>query len=346
MSPAVRLGRLLSGGARGVDELPTEFFHLTDEDRRYLTTLYDDSVPLPASASQELVSSNPRLEELQAAYAELDLPVLTASRWGRDAVQSFLDLRWFRGETLITWHYRELPRITALKYFIFMQYVRAHDPLGLLDRLDEDGAFGCWTYDYPAYGRVSRDLLESVIEISFLDSELHLSKRDRFSILDIGAGYGRLAHRMVKAFPGLIDYCCTDVIPECTLISEYYLRYRDCLPRARVVPLTRLASELQRGSFDVAVNIHSFSECPLAAIDWWIKLVRELEVPYVLVVPNESTELLSLELDGTRRPFVSLLERAGYRLATRRPVVEDPAVRQLLRLEDHFHLFRLESTAT
>ena len=92
-------------------------------------------------------------------------------------MRAFLDLRWFRGETLITWHYRELPRVTALKYFVLLRYVAERDTQGLLERLEEDGAFGCWTFEYPGYGRVSRDLLESVNEIAFLERELGLSAR-------------------------------------------------------------------------------------------------------------------------------------------------------------------------
>src|SRR3954470_21070776 len=166
-----------------------ELIELTPEDHRYLTTLYDDSTPLPESAS-DLRSDSPRLQELRAAYAALDLPVTIPSRWSEEAVDAFLDLRFFRGETLITWHYRELPRITKLKYFVFMTYVEERDKLGLLDELEEDGAYGCWTYEYPGYGRYSRDLIESVNEIAFLERELALSKRGRFSVLDVGAGYG------------------------------------------------------------------------------------------------------------------------------------------------------------
>jgi hypothetical protein len=105
-----------------------ELVKLTDEDRRYLTTLHDDSVPLPPGAEQELLAESPRLRALRDEYASQDLPVLDSSRWSRERVEAFLDLRYFRGETLIVWHYRELPRITKLKYFIFARYVADRDP--------------------------------------------------------------------------------------------------------------------------------------------------------------------------------------------------------------------------
>jgi hypothetical protein len=316
-----------------------DLVRLTAEDRRYLTSYYDDTVPLPEGAKRELRDTNPRLRELRAAYAGLNSPARTGSRWRQEAVDSFLDLRYFRGETLFVWHYRELPRITALKYFVFARYIAERDDLGLLDRLEEDGAFGCWTFEYPGYGRFSRDLLQSVNEICFLERELQLSSRARVSVLDVGAGYGRLAHRMTAALPKCVDYCCADAIPEATFLSEYYLGYRGCMPPARVVNLDRVESDLRPGEFDLAVNIHSFSECTHAAVSWWIDQLRRLEVPFVLLVPNEPTELLSLEPDGTRRDFRPVLEAAGYRQTRNEPVIADPAVRELLRVEDHFHLF-------
>jgi SAM-dependent methyltransferase len=329
--------RLVSRGA----EPHPDLVRLTPEDRRYLTSLYDDSVPLPPGAEEELSQANPRLRELRERYARLDVPALTASRWSSDAVDSFLDLRYFRGETLITWHYRELPRISALKFFVFGRYVEERDPRGLLSELGEDGAFGCWTFSYPGHGTFSRDLLESVNEISFLERELAISERERFAVLDVGAGYGRLAHRMAAAYARLSDYCCVDAIPESTFLSEYYLRFRGVAPPARVVALDRLEADLEPGAFDLAVNIHSFSECTHDAVEWWMGEIERLRVPYLLIVPNEPTELLTLEADRTRRDFAGLVERAGYRLLRREPVIDDPAVSELLRLGDHFHLFAL-----
>ena len=324
------------------DVLP-ELITLTPEDRRYLTTLYDDSVPLPPGAEAELVAGNPRLQELRASYAAFEAPVTVGSRWRDEHVQGFLDLRWFRGETLITWHYRELPRITALKYFVYAQYIRERDDLGLLQRLSEDGRFGCWTYDYPGYGTYSRDLLESVGELSFLQRALSLSERQGFRVLDIGAGYGRLAHRMIEAFPGVGDYCCVDAIPESTFLCEYYLRHREQMPPARVVGLPEVPAAFTPGSFDLAINIHSFPECTYGAIEWWLDLLARLEVPRLLLIPNDGDRLLSTELDGTRRDFTPLLTAAGYVLERSERVIEDPAVRSLVRIEDHFQLYARRS---
>jgi SAM-dependent methyltransferase len=336
---AGRLRRLI--GRDTQRELPRELIELTAEDRRYLSSLYDDSLALPEGAAGELSGDNPRLLEIKAAYAALDLPVLTPSRWNESAVSSFLDLQWFRGESLFYWHYRELPRITALKYFVWLGYIQRRDEPDFLDRLDEDGAFGCWTFDYTGHGRVSRDLLESVNEILFLERELKLSARTGFSVLDIGAGYGRLADRMSAALPNVTDYCCVDAVAEATFLSGYYLRHRARVPPARVVRLDHFEAEVEPGDFDLAVNIHSWPECTYAAVDWWVSHLERLAVPNLLVIPNEPTELLSLEPDGRRLDLIPLLESAGYNLVKREPVIDDAATRELLRLHDHFHLFEL-----
>ncbi|MDQ4040151.1 MAG: putative sugar O-methyltransferase [Actinomycetota bacterium] len=320
-----------------------ELVRLTDEDRRYMTSKFDTSVPLPAGAEEELRADNPRLRELREDYAELDLPALRPSRWHAAAVDRFLELRWFRGETLITWHDRELPRVTRLRYFVLLRHVAARDGLGLLRRLEEDGAFGCWTFEYPGEPRVSRDLLESVLELNYVERALGVSGREAFRVLDVGAGYGRLAHRAAGAFDNLTDYCCVDAIPESTFLAEWYLRHRGVCPPARVVPLHRLDDELRPGDFDLAVNVHSFSECTYEAVAWWARRLAALRVPRLLVVPNHGSQLLTHEVDHSERDFLPALETAGYRRAAHEPVVDDPAVAELVVMgDDWYHLFELE----
>ncbi len=323
-------------------EPSSELLAITDADRRWLSKPHNDAVPLPAGARRDLRSDHPRLLDLRDRYAGLRLPVLESSRWNEPAVQGFLDLPWFRGETLMTWHYRELPRISMLKYFVYAGYVAQRGGHDLLRTLGEDGAFGCWTYEFSGHPTYSRDLLDSVNELCFLERVLGLSQRRELRVLDIGAGYGRLAHRMTQAFASVADYVCVDAIAEATFLSEYYLRYRECLPPARVVALDVLADTPQGSDFDLAVNVHSWSECTEAAVSWWVDLLRRLQVPELFIVPNEPDRLLTLEPDGSRRDFAPLLSAAGYRLHHCEHVIVDPAVRDLLPLSDKFYLFSLD----
>ena len=317
--------------ARGV-----QVERLSETDRRYLTALVDDSVPLPSSAA-ELRSDAPRLLELRAAYAEVDPAVRVHSRWTDEGFSTWLDLAHFRGDNAYVWQYRESRRVTELKYLVYLQDVSARDRTGLLERLGEDGAFGCWTFDFEGFPPCSRDLLDSVSELLFLDAELGVLAGSRPRVLDIGAGYGRMAHRFVSAVEATVDYCCVDAIAESTFLSEYYVRHRKVAPPARVVPLTEVAS-LEPGAFDLAMNIHSWSECTLDAITWWVDLLVHLQVPTLFIVPNEDEGFASLEVDGRRLDYLPVLERAGYGL-TRDVPAFSPAVRSALQMRDRYCLF-------
>ncbi len=315
---------------------------LSGQDAGQLTIPYAENVPLPPDCEQTLRPDNPRLAELRRAYAALDLPAITHSHWTPGNVDGYLDLRYFRGDSMIQWHYRELPRSTRLKMFIYLAYVAERDGSGLLEHLDEDGQFGCWTYEFSGRPTVSRDLLESVNELLFLQRQLSLLERTQLRVIDIGAGYGRLAHRMTAATSALADYCCVDAIPEASFLCDYYLRFRGSAPPARVVGLHEIDS-LTPGEFDLAINIHSFSECTFGAVQWWLERLGTWGVPLLFLIPNEPDGIRSLEVDGSRRDLTPALTAAGYRLTVREPVIEDEAVRAMLRLHDHFHIFELTS---
>lgn len=333
--PAKRAGRAVRDGLlrRGV-----LVERLSEPDRRFLTDLVDDTVPLPTGAAEALRPDHPRLRQIQEAYAGADAAVRTHSRWSSDRLDHWLDLTRFRGDNAYIWHYREGRRISELKYLVFAQDVRHRDHAGLLDRLGEDGAFGCWTYTFDGLPRLSRDLLDSVNELLFLDDVLGVLGGAAPRVLDIGAGYGRLAHRYVTACAGVADYACTDAVAPSTFVCEHYLRHRELTPIARAVPLTEV-DDLEPGSFDLAANVHSWSECPIEAIRWWLAQLARLEIPHLFVVPNEREGFTSLEADGARLDYRSVIEAAGYRLVRDEPAFADPAVRAALDVHDRHTLF-------
>lgn len=298
---------------------------------------------LPQGAEQHLHSFNPRLLELRKSYAQLDWPVCSHSRWRDDAVRGWLNLKYFRGDNIIMWHHREGDGYARLFYLLYLRYVVERAGLSFLDRLREDGAFGCWVYEFPGYPPCSRDLLDSVNELMFLDRHLSLLTRSSVRILDIGAGYGRLAHRSAQSLAGLTDYCCVDAIPESTFLCEYYTGFRSVAPPVRTVPLPEVPA-LAANSFDLAINVHSFSECTLRAVEWWMSQVARLGVPYLFVVPNEADGFSTTEADGSREDYHPAIRSAGYRLAADVPTIEDRAVRQALGIEDRFCLFERTRT--
>jgi hypothetical protein len=276
---------------------------------------------LPDEALDYLKPANPRLTELQRRYHAFGGDVTIPLFWN-DAHVKPEDLAHFRGDNAWVWQVRG-KNSNVLAYAISFYYLKSLDRLGLLDKLTEDENFG--NFVFPIGGRrVSRDLLDSLAEIYFLDRHCRIGSRSGFRVLDVGAGYGRLAHRMVSALSGLDQYYCTDGIAASTFVSEYYLRFRRA-HKAVVVPLDEIETMLEEHSIDLAVNIHSFSECSLQAIEWWIRLLSKHRVRNLMIVPNDRGGRL-LTNDG--QEFLPLLERYRYQTVVKEPKYLDPVVQE------------------
>ena len=205
-----------------------------------------------------------------------------------------------------------------------------------MNRLEEDDLFGNYTFHIGGKC-VSRDLLDSINEIYFLDRHLNLSSRNHTTILDVGAGYGRLAHRMVNALPTISQYLCTDAFAISSFICEYYIRYRNIENRAKMIPLFEIEEAIQKNHVDIAVNVHSFSECRPSAIDWWISLLAQSNVRYLMIVPN-ADELQTNDMVD----FGNIIERHGYRMIARDPKYQDPLVQKYAINPSIYYLFQLD----
>ena len=310
-------------------------------DELCLRPSYHDS-PLPEEALSYLQQDNTRLLDLVKRYKALSLPVTTSSLWSDQFQQDGIDLRYFRGDDAFIWQYRGYKNRTVaeLRYLLSTYYIESIDKLGLLKVLSEDNLFGVYTFDYNQRFLISRDLLDSILEIYFLEEHMGISQRPGMNILDIGAGYGRLAHRMVKAFPGLGKFFCTDAIAISTFISEYYLRFRGVEDKAIVIPLDEIDTTLSNSYIDLAVNIHSFSECTLDAICWWLDILKKYKVSYLMVVPNDGPVLLSREPDGTHQEFQPEIEARGYQVLASDPKFKDSVLQQYGIYPAQYYLFK------
>ncbi len=132
------------------------------------------------------------------------------------------DLLWFRGDNAFIWQVRGL-RFNPLVYALCYYHFAASDKARLLDRLVEDDLFGVHLFDLDNR-LVLRDLLDSAGEIAFLQRHLELGP-DAATILDIGAGYGRLALRLEQAFGERVRIFATDAFAPSTFVCDYYLRF-------------------------------------------------------------------------------------------------------------------------
>jgi hypothetical protein len=316
---------------------------LDEEARRYARVSHNDAVALPAGAESTLRPDNPKLVELEQAYDALDIAATSHTQWRSGWLGRNLSMAWFRGDNAYVWQFRQMRGAAEARMYLMLLDVESRDRLGLLKTLEEDGRFGAWTFSYGTRPPVSRDLLDSVNEINYLDARMKLSSIDGLRVLDIGAGYGRLAHRMSSALPNLAAYDCIDGVATSTFLCDYYLGYRQVPDSVRVVRLDQwqtLADE-----YDLAVNVHSFSECSLETIRWWLARIAERNIEWLLIVPNTPGKLRSTESDGSSRDFAPDVARAGYELVDTRPIFESDELRALIEVNDTFHLFRRTGTA-
>jgi SAM-dependent methyltransferase len=284
------------------------------------------------------------LLELRKQYATFGGPAVSHHQWSREFIDREVPLVSFRGDCAFLWQRREN---TPANYVLSAYHILASDYAWLLSKLSEDGMFGAEIVPVDGELKVSRDQIDSILEIAYLDKVLKLSDGTQKTILDIGAGYGRLGHRLTQAFPN-VKVLCTDAVPESTFICEYYLTFRGAPPRAQTVPLHELPSALEQMRVDLAVNICSFSECTIKAIEWWLDILRKHSVRFLLIVPdaltNGGTKLLSWEPGGIYRDFLSLVEAREYQRIALIPKYDNPELQRYGGISPtHCHLFELRN---
>ncbi|MEA3003982.1 MAG: hypothetical protein QOH81_2770 [Sphingomonadales bacterium] len=290
---------------------------------------------LPDGASIWLRRDNPVLVDLVARYAAFDSRVIRPVRWTPDKL-SDRDLLWFRGDNAFLWQVRGL-NLNPLAYALCYYHFLASDEGRLLDRLGEDDLFGVHLFEFNDRP-VSRDLLDSAGEIQFL--QRHLGLGSNFArVLDIGAGYGRLAWRLEQVFGQAIQVFATDAFAPATFICDYYLRFRGA--RTAVVPVDEVDALLSDTPIDLAINVHSFSECSPEAVDWWVERLSAHRVRHLFIVPNAGTKggFECQAADGINiEPIVA---RHGYRLVACEARYSDPFVQEHGIDPVAFHLFEL-----
>ncbi len=297
------------------------------------------NVAVPPGADEYLRRDHPRLVELAEAYS--GHPASGHTQWTDEFVATDIDLMAFRGDNA---YVSQRLGTTEASYAIATDYVRHHDPACLFSQLEEDGLFGAVTFDIDGQV-VSRDLLDSILELNFLHTHLGVLDGRPRTILDIGAGYGRLAHRLATVAPH-VTYLCTDAVPTSTFLCEYYTGFRD-LPNVEVIPLHELDTALEGRQVDLALNVHSFSEMPYGAIEFWLGLVARLEIPDLFTVPNVENTLISREdahEANTGRDVEPLLAELGYEFTVRQPKYADSPIAQTYGVFPAWHWLLRRST--
>lgn len=252
--------------------------------------------------------TDPALLDLERRYAALN--VFQHSNW--ESYANSIDIDNFRGER---------GYLSQLNYgFTAEHYARTFDyacSLGLKDdivALGEDGAFGAIVFTSPEGIPYSRDLLDSVFELNFLRQTIGLTTDEVLIALDIGAGYGRFAHRFLTELPYSRVYC-VDGVPLSTYLCEFYMNYRGLANGPAVtVPLDRLDVV---GRVTLAVNMYSFAETTLSAVNFWLQYCVDRDIRYFFLEPHDygftDAALVTHEQDGSNINYYDRFEHYGYK---------------------------------
>ncbi|WP_028065676.1 putative sugar O-methyltransferase [Solirubrobacter soli] len=123
----------------------------------------------------------------------------------------------------------------------------------------------------PAYrnGRlISQDVSNSALEVNAMMEALN--GRQPSSILEIGAGYGRLAYALLTLFPNA-TYTIIDIQPTRSISQWYLSQLFD--PERLTFLSPEEASSLDPGSFDLGLSVSSLGEMTEAQIDGYLRLL-------------------------------------------------------------------------
>lgn len=165
--------------------------------------------------------------------------------------------------------------------YVFTETRGQLDPEGML----RDAEFGARVVE-TTHGKLTRAWLDSCVETLFLGR--HMPENFGARILDIGAGYGRLAATLHTLWTPEADmrYVCVDPVPISTKICrDYCSRFA---PKVEVPSLPDFLCLHNRKEyqFDLAINIHSWNECTREQISAWLDLLDELKVPNLFTVSH------------------------------------------------------------
>ena len=299
-----------------------------------LTTVTADVQPGVANGQDDL-----HLRQLSRAYASFCDAPRDHTYWGQ-YLAAGMNTSSFRGETAYMWQLRDgnVP-LTLIATYLYLSSTPEGD---LLKLCTEDGGFGVLGVNFSGE-TITRDRLDSVCELGFVRRKFGLTQTSTMTILDIGAGYGRLGHRIGQCFPN-VTVLCTDAVPQSTALCRYYLRQRRASNKVIVVPLVDVETELQQRHVDIAISVNALSECSARTVQWWLDLLVRTNVRYVVLVPPSASasgrEAYTIEQPGTARlSIIDLLEQRGYNRQALEAKYSDPAMQRFGISPTYYHLF-------
>lgn len=128
--------------------------------------------------------------------------------------------------------------------------------------------------------QVNLDYLTSLEEFDFLEANLDLGKIE--TIVEIGAGFGRTAHTLLKLCPNIKQYTIVDLSPMLKLSSGYLNKVLGS-EASKIQFISSNAIDLwQHVKSDLAINIDSFQEMPKETIiNYQKNLISKAKAVYI-----------------------------------------------------------------
>jgi len=226
--------------------------------------------------------------------------VRLTSLWEKTSI----DLNNFRGDNDFLYQTRYYGEAAYRSGFLA---ALSQDALGVISSSPETNDYGAECFQIE--GRwVSRDIIDSTIELNFLNNHVDLNQFASINVLDIGCGYGRLGRRILDTLQN-VSYFGVDVTFQALEASRIYLERHIESKRAFIFDQKEI--EATTNVFDIAINIHSFSEMTPDYVQFWLNFAYERQVEYLFVVPNNNrlatnrgTKLMPIFLRSGFAPFV------------------------------------------
>lgn len=255
-----------------------------------------------------LSRSDEKLLELEEAYKNIkEFPL---GVW--EPFQNGIDMENFRGESFYVaqFLYGNTPAKLFTQFGYLMDNQPTADEWNWLKIAKEDFEFGCLALQSEDM-IISRDLLDSISEIQFIQDSLRFTYGEKISLLDIGAGYGRFAHRFGTIFPDSHIHTI-DAVAVSNYICGHYLAFRHMESQTTnwgLFDVSRLSSE----KIDCVVNIHSFSEQTPESISAWLDLIIDMNIKNLIIVPHDDKWICCAN-DGSHPDFRPILQSHGFKL--------------------------------
>lgn len=165
---------------------------------------------------------------------------------------------------------------------------------------DRDAAYGARVVD-TCLGGVTRQWLDNNVERAFIEANATGDLSGKV-VLDIGAGYGRFG----SCLPESTKYIATDGVEISKKIAAEYLSKHG--PKHWAICNK---DDVPSINADIAINVHSWSECSIAEIEEWIEVLAKSGTKHLFTVTHghvaDGTAYMSWSRDG--KSFKPLIEK-------------------------------------